>query len=172
METATTRRDFLKAVGLLTVVGSASLAGCTTQANEGQPTGPKLPNEPNYKGFLEETDNYSYTLDWRGKNAITIEVGSKGNMGDYGFTPAAVAISPHTTVTWEWTGRGGAHNVVATHGTFNSGEPVDEAGTRFEYTFDRPGTYTYVCEPHEMMNMKGAIFVSLGEPTGGEETSA
>ncbi|MFC7009755.1 halocyanin domain-containing protein [Halalkalicoccus salilacus] len=172
MDTATTRRDFLKAVGLLTVMGSASLAGCTTQANEGQPTGPKLPNEPNYKGFLDGTDNYSHTLDWREKDAITIEVGSEANMGAYGFSPAAVAISPGTRVTWEWTGRGGTHNVVATQGTFNSGEPVSEAGTHFEYTFDRPGTYTYVCEPHEAMGMKGAIFVGLGDPVeDGEATS-
>lgn len=65
-----------------------------------------------------------------------------------------------------------AYNVVVTHGTFDSGEPVDEAGTRFEYTFDRPGTYTYVCELHEAMKVKGAIFVDLGEPTDGEEASA
>lgn len=164
MSTAPTRRDFLKTVGLLAVVGSVGLAGCTTEANEGQPTGPRLPNEPNYKGFLNETDNYDYTYDWREKNAITIMVGSKANMGEYGFDPAAVAISPHTKVTWEWTGRGGAHNVVATQGTFNSGEPVSDAGTYFEYTFDRPGTYTYVCEPHEAMGMKAAIFVGLGDP--------
>lgn len=166
MKTAQTRRGFLKTVGLLTVVGSVGLAGCTTQANEGQPqpTGPRLPNEPNYKGYLENTSNYDYTHDRRGEKEITIEVGSKANMGDYGFAPAAVAISPHTRVVWEWTGRGGAHNVVATQGTFNSGEPVSDAGTRFEFTFDRPGTYTYVCEPHEAMEMKGAIFVGLGDP--------
>lgn len=166
MEMATTRRDFLTAVGLLTVMGSAGLAGCTTRANEGQSNGPRLPNEPNYKGYLDGTDNYDYTHDRRGNDAITIEVGSKANMGDYGFSPAAVAISPRTTVTWKWTGRGGDHNVVATQGTFDSGEPVSDADARFEYTFDRPGTYTYVCEPHEGMDMKGVIFVGLGEPAG------
>lgn len=34
--------------------------------------------------------------------------------------------------------------VVATQGTFNSGEPVSDADARFESTFDRPGTYPYV----------------------------
>jgi halocyanin-like protein len=161
----TTRRDYLKAAAAIAVFGSVSLAGCTGRAAERQSSGPKLPNEPNYKGFLDETDNYDYTYDMRGKDAVIIEVGSKGNMGDFGFGPAAVAVSPQTTVTWKWNGRGGSHNVIATQGTFNSGAPVTEAGTTFEYTFDRPGVYKYVCEPHKAMGMKGVVFVALSPPT-------
>lgn len=167
---STTRREFLRAATLFAVAGSVGLAGCTSQAAQDHSHDPHLPREPDYKGYLDGVDNYDFTHDWRGKDAVTVEVGSKANMGDYGFSPAAIAVSPGTTVTWEWTGHGGAHNVVATQGTFDSGEPVDDAGTRFEYTFDRPGTYTYVCEPHEAMDMKGAIFVGLGEPA--EETAA
>ncbi|HET7325339.1 MAG TPA: halocyanin domain-containing protein [Halococcus sp.] len=162
---STTRRDFLKAAGIVAVVGTAGLTGCTSKAAQRQPSGPQLPNEPNYKGWFDGTDNYDHTHDMRGKDAVTIQVGSKGNMGDFGFGPAAVAVSPHTTVTWEWTGRGGGHNVVADQGTFTSGAPVSDAGTTFEFTFDRPGVYKYVCEPHESMGMKGAVFVALGQPT-------
>ena len=98
----------------------------------------------------------------RGQDAITIKVGAKGNMGDFGFGPAAVAISPATTVTWEWTGRGGAHNVVAEQGTFTSGAPVSAEGTTFKYTLGKLGVYKYVCEPHESMGMKGSVLVALG----------
>jgi halocyanin-like protein len=70
-----------------------------------------------------------------------------------------VAVSTGTTVVWEWTGEGGAHNVVAEDGTFDSGETVTEAGTTFEYTFEEAGTYTYVCTPHEAVGMKGAVYV-------------
>lgn len=163
------RRDFLKAAGIIAVVGSAGLAGCTGRATSPPSSTPPLPNEPNYKGWLDGTDNYDHTHDLRGQDAVTIQVGSAGNMGDYGFGPAAVAISPHTTVTWEWTGRGGTHNVVASEGTFTSGAPVADAGTTFEFTFDRPGVYKYVCEPHEMMGMKGTIFVALGQPRGSSD---
>jgi halocyanin-like protein len=163
-----TRREFLQAVGLFAVAGSVGLTGCTSQAAEGGSHDPHLPHEPDYKGYLDGTDNYDFTHDWRGRDAVTVEVGSEANMGAYGFSPAAIAVSPGTTVIWEWTGRGGTHNVVATQGTFDSGEPVDDAGTRFEHAFDRPGTYTYVCEPHETMDMKGAVFVGLGEPAEGE----
>ena len=155
------RRTFLKVSGLVAVLGTTGLAGCTGRAADQEPASSQLPNEPNYKGYLDDTDNYDYTHDLRGQDAVTIEVGSKGNMGDFGFGPAAVAVSPGTTVTWEWTGRGGTHNVVADEGTFNSGEPVEDAGT----TFDKPGVYRYACEPHEAMGMKGVVFVSLGQPT-------
>ena len=162
---STERRTFLKALGLVAVLLMGTLAGCSGSAADAEPSGPQLANEPNYKGYLDDTDNYDYTHDMRGQDAVTIEVGSKGNMGDYGFGPAAVAVSPGTTVTWEWTGRGGAHNVVADEGTFNSGEPVEGAGTTFEYTFDKPGVYKYACEPHEAMGMKGVVFVSLEQPS-------
>jgi halocyanin-like protein len=167
MSMATTRRDFLKAAGVMAVVGSAGLAGCTGRAAQRQPSGRQLPNEPNYKGWFDGVDNYDHTHDMRGQDAVTIQVGSKGNMGDYGFDPAAVAVSPHTTVTWEWTGSGGGHNVIAEQGTFNSGPPVTNAGTTFEFTFDRPGVYKYVCEPHAAMGMKGAVFVALAQSAEG-----
>lgn len=164
------RRTFLKAAALVAAVGMTGLAGCSGgQATAADVSGPKLANEPNYKGYLDDTSNYDYTIDLRYKDAVTIGVGTKGNMGDFGFEPAAVAVAPGTTVTWEWTGRGGAHNVVASQGTFNSGPPVEAAGTTFEYTFDKPGVYIYACEPHEAMDMKGAVFVALAEPTGGED---
>lgn len=159
---STTRREFLKAAAIVAVVGSAGLAGCTGSAEI--PRGPKFPNEPDYEGWFDGTDNYEYTYDMRGKNAVTIEVGAKGNMGDFGFGPAAVAVSPATTVTWEWIGRGGAHNVVAEGEMFTSGEPVDGEGTTFEHTFDKPGIYKYVCEPHESMGMKGTVLVAPRKP--------
>ena len=166
----TDRRTFLKAAGVLAVVGAMpSLAGCTGTLGQQGSNGPRLPNEPNYKGYLDDTSNYDYTRDERGTNAVTVQVGAEGNMGEYAFDPAAVAVSPHTMVTWEWTGGGGDHNVVADEGTFNSGPPVAEAGTTFEYTFDRPGVYKYVCEPHEAMGMKGAVFVALAPPDTGTQ---
>lgn len=166
------RRSFLKAAGLVAAVGMTGLAGCSgsggTVTGE-TPTGPKLANEPNYKGYLDNVSNYDHTIDLRDEDAVTIGVGTKGNMGDFGFEPAAAAVAPGTTVTWEWTGRGGGHNVVASQGTFNSGPPVEAAGTTFEYTFDKPGVYTYACEPHEAMGMRGAIFVALADAQASHE---
>lgn len=160
------RRDLLKASALVAVTGTVALAGCTTSARK--PTGRSLPNEPDYKGWLRNVSNYDYTVDMRGRRSVSVAVGADGNMGKFAFEPAAVAVSPGTTVTWEWTGEGGAHNVVAVEGTFDSGPLVETAGTTFRFTFDDPAVYKYVCEPHETMGMKGVVLVTLDDPRDGE----
>jgi plastocyanin len=40
---------------------------------------------------------------------------------------------------------------------FNSGKI--KPGGSFEQKFSIPGTYKYVCEPHEEMDMKGQVIV-------------
>jgi halocyanin-like protein len=68
-------------------------------------------------------------------------------------------VSSGTTVTWEWTGEGGAHNVVHEDGDFDSGSAVDSDSETYEYTFDSTGTYEYYCSPHETVGMKGVVVV-------------
>lgn len=167
----TTRRTYLRAVGLLAAGGVSALAGCGARAQT-PPTDDSpspvddgfVPNEPDYKGWFKGVSNYEGTLDLRGQDRVSIQVGSKGNMGAYSFEPAAVAISPGTTVVWEWTGQGGVHNVVAERGAFDSGAVVETKGHTFEHIFADPGVFTYVCEPHRTMGMRGAVFVALGTP--------
>ena len=153
------RRSVLRAVGAC-IAGSA-LAGCQTDPPAGDC--PELAAEPNYRGFLDGVSNYDHTCDRRDRTAVTVDVGVQGDIGYFKFGPPAVAVSPGTEVTWEWTGRGGAHNVVAQQGAFDSGAHVDEEGHTFSVTFERPAVYTYVCEPHASQGMKGAVFVALGD---------
>lgn len=153
-----TRRELLQAIALATAVG---VAGCTGRADEPPTECVELANEPDYKGWFKGVDNYVKTCDMRGQDPVTVMVGTNGNDAYWGFGPAAVAVTPGTTVVWEWTGKGGAHDVVSEKGVFTSGEPTDDAGTVFEHTFDSPGVYKYSCTPHEAMGMKGAIFVAL-----------
>lgn len=75
------------------------------------------------------------------------------------FSPPAIKVTPETTVTWEWTGNEAEYNVVAADGTFDSGQPVVEAGETFEYTFDTEGTYKYVSEPYSDAGMQGVVVV-------------
>ena len=77
----------------------------------------------------------------------------------FAFAPAAVRVSPGTTVVWEWTGNGGTHNVVNREdGLFESELTVSEGHT-FEYTFEESGEYRYVCIPHETLGMVGVVVV-------------
>lgn len=98
-----------------------------------------------------------------GEAEVTVEVGA----GDtaLAFGPAAVHVDLGATVVWEWTGKGGAHNVVAEDGTFESGDPVGEAGATYRYTFEQTGIYRYYCNPHRAVGMKGAVVVGTDYPS-------
>jgi len=114
--------------------------------------------------FLTENDANGYEgemVDATGEDALPVDVGS-GDLG-LGFSPVAVAIDAGTTVTFEWTGEGGGHNVVAAE---ESDIDIDveeaeiaEAGHTVEHTFDEPGNYLYICEPHIAQGKVGAIVV-------------
>ncbi len=114
-----------------------------------------------YDGWLDDVDNYDGTHDYRGEDEVHVTVGAGEN--GLRFDPAAILIDPGTTVVWEWTGEGGAHNVVEVDdGVFDSGDAVDEAGEVFEYTFDdvaEGDAFNYVCTPHEAVGMKGAVAI-------------
>jgi len=103
-------------------------------------------------------DNYDGVVDETGSDAVTVMVGSEANGGNFGFDPVAVKVSSGTTVTWEWTGKGSTHNVVADDGSFES-DLTSETGFTFEQTFDSVGEYKYFCEPHKSMGMKGVVVV-------------
>jgi halocyanin-like protein len=94
-------------------------------------------------------------------------VGTEGNGDYFAFDPSAVWIDPGTTVRFEWTGRGGGHNVISESGpaSLDSGDLVSEAGVHYEYTFEETGINTYYCDPHLPLGMKGGIAVGDDVPT-------
>ncbi|WP_248299353.1 halocyanin domain-containing protein [Halorhabdus amylolytica] len=123
-----------------------------------------------FDGWFSDVSNFDGVVDRRGQGEVTVEVGVEGN-GDYwAFGPAAVRVDPGTTVVFEWTGEGSAHNVVAENDGYSSGDPVREAGTTFEHTFEETGISKYYCDPHLAVGMKGAIVVGdmgAGADAGG-----
>jgi len=137
-----TRRTALSIAGS---TGLAALAGCLG-GDEG--------NAP-YDGYLRPANNFDGVVDRTGSAEVTVAVGSDSGLS---FGPPAVQVSPGTTVIWEWTGRGGQHNVVAADGTFES-EYYLEEGNTFEHTFEEPGVYKYHCTPHQTQGMLGVIEV-------------
>ena len=125
-------------------------------------------------------DNFDgTTVDERGSDSVTIQVGAQGNGGPYAFEPAAVRIDPGTTVTFDWVSD--THNTLieeAPEGTSWEGyEPIENTGFSYEHTFQSEGLYKYYCQPHLPLGMKGAIVVGdaeiaapTGEVAGGEWT--
>jgi halocyanin-like protein len=177
------RRTVLRGLGALALVGS--VAGCTTETDGGDgdsgatDTPDSTPADADtatatdsgsasgdgggagvsaVEEYLSDAGNYDGVEDMSGSGSVTVEVGAQGNGGGFAFAPAAIRVAPGTTVTWEWTGKGGQHNVVHEGGAFES-ELVTEAGHTFEYTFEEAGTYRYYCQPHRALGMKGVVVV-------------
>jgi len=181
------RRTVVRGLGVLTVTGA--LAGCsggggdsttesgddgggettesgddgggdtTTESGNGGGGGTvAVPSE--VSDYLSETSNFDGSLaDMTGQSSVTVEVGVSGNNGNFAYGPAAIAVDSGTTVTWEWTGQGSQHNVVAESGGDFESELVGESGHTFEQTFEESGVVTYYCTPHEALGMKGAVVV-------------
>ncbi|WP_255171109.1 halocyanin domain-containing protein [Natrononativus amylolyticus] len=156
------RRTILKTIGAGVALGTTTGVVAAQDDDE----------EPDYGEWFDDVENYEETEDLTDDEEVTVEVGT----GDDGFEfePPAIRISQETTVTWEWTGEGGVHNVVHApedeeeeeiDDATEADEPVfesdleDEEGVTFEHDFedDEPGTYLYVCEPHRTQGMKGAV---------------
>jgi plastocyanin len=70
------------------------------------------------------------------------------------YQPTRIQIAPGTTVTW--TNEDDIyHSITAENATFEA--PLDGKGTKFSFTFARPGSYAYYCDRHE--HMRGEIEV-------------
>jgi halocyanin-like protein len=152
------RRAFLRAATGATAAGAATAGAGTAAAQSSQ---------PDWGGWLEGVDGgYS---DERGNSEVTVEVGAEGNGGNLAFAPAGIWVDPGTTVTWEWTGKGGGHNVKHEEGpaSLDSGAAVAEAGTTYTHTFGEgeTGITKYYCSPHRSLGMLGAVAVGGDVPT-------
>ena len=152
------RRDFLLAAS---VAAGGTAASGAAAAQEGNASG------GNQSGGNQTGGNQS--SGGGGGSTKTVEVGAGSGTS---FAPEEVTIAPGDTVVWEWTGEGGAHNVVAEDGAFNSGSPEEGSGITFEHTFQETGEFSYYCEPHEAVGMVGTVIVQEGGASsggGGEE---
>ncbi|OYR58728.1 halocyanin domain-containing protein [Halorubrum halodurans] len=168
------RRTFMRtAGGTAAAVGGATAATGTAAGQEGGGGGVK-PDWPS-----ATNGNVGSYQDARGQDSVTISVGA----GDQGlaFDPTQVWVDPGTTITWEWTGAGGAHNVQTVEGggpaSLDSGDPVGEEGYTYEYetSEEDAGITHYHCVPHTAVGMHAGLAVGEDIPTvdtGGGESSA
>ena len=144
----TGRRTVLAATGATALAG---LAGCLTGGS-----GSQTEDDSALEEWLGGLQDYDGPVDRTGESEVAVTVGA-GSDG-LAFDPLAVTVDIGTTVVWEWTGRGGRHNVVDRDGAFTS-EYHDDEGATFEYTFEETGTFAYYCEPHQALGMKGGVRV-------------
>jgi plastocyanin len=135
----TTRRRFLAGAGTAALAG---FAGCSGGSNDSE---------------TPEAD---------------VQAGPEGRTV---FDPEEVTVGVGDTVTWAFVSPN--HNVsgvpdhapqvslpdgaepFASYGTDGSPNQTAEVGTTYQYTFETPGEYTYVCVPHLRQGMVGTVVV-------------
>lgn len=162
------RRHLLQATAAASTIAIAGCGGSapsndeddSTDADDGSDTDDSdgtddTQDTAEFDGWFDDVENYDGVIDETGTDSITVTVGSGNGLL---FNPPAVRVSPGTTVTWEWSGEGGEHNVAAENGDFES-ETTDEQGFTFEQTFDEVGNTRYACTPHRATGMKGIVIV-------------
>ncbi len=91
--------------------------------------------------------------------ASTVDVASVG----FSFVPPDVVITEGDSV--HWTGLGGGFHTVAEvdsaiAGVWNGGFHSPGAASEFTFTFNVPGLYHYICEPHVGSGMRGTVTVN------------
>ncbi|WP_335999473.1 halocyanin domain-containing protein [Halorientalis halophila] len=125
---------------------------------------------PDFGGYLDDANGYSGSVtDATGQGSATVEVGT-GDQG-FGFSPAGIHVDNGATVQFEWTGEGGAHNVVSDgDGPLDSGSAESGTGVLYEHTFEEDGIYNYYCNPHQGSGMLGSIVVGTDYPTVEQES--
>ena len=168
------RRDFIRTAGGATGAAAAVSAGAGTAvaSEEGGGGEGGSGGSPDFGGYLDGANGYGgEVVDATGQSDVTVEVGAGDGLA---FGPTAVHVDNGATVTWEWTGNGGAHNVVSDDGVFESGSPAGQAGTTFQYTFEEDGIYNYYCSPHQSVGMLASVVVGTDYPTtsGGSDNGA
>jgi halocyanin-like protein len=157
--------------GLLKTGAGAAAAGVAASAGAGAASAQSEP----YGGYLSDANLFrGTTADRTGQDSVTVQVGAGD--GGLAFSPPAIVVDPGTTVTWEWTGNGGGHNVIHDpeaapdfdEEAFNSGQTVSEAGFTFEFTFEeqQAGWHPYFCSPHQALGMLGVVAVGIDNAQG------
>lgn len=149
-----TRRRALSLVATGALVGLAGCSGGSAAGENGDGGGDT--ETPRYDGYLDGASGYDGSVtDRTGSDEVSVTVGA----GDgFGFDPAAIRVSPDTTVVWEWSGLGSRHNVVDEDGAFESPYYAAE-GETFSHEFTEVGVTKYYCTPHRNLGMVGVVEV-------------
>lgn len=96
-----------------------------------------------------------------GTTSRTVEVGPNDEFVFAPGTDSPLRIAPGTTVEWVW--ESDTHNIVVREQPDDADWPgyeeIEDEGFTYEYTFEVPGEYHYVCEPHEAAGMVADIVV-------------
>jgi len=146
------RREFVRTAG-----GATAVAAAGAERPERSPH-----RSYNRSGRARSRVQTSGRTKTPAASEVTVQVGA----GDSGlaFDATKLWVDPGTTITFEWTGNGGAHNVQNVEGpaSLDSGDPVGEEGAtydEYETSEEDVGITHYHCVPHTAVGMHAGLAV-------------
>ena len=156
--------DDQRSVSRRTVLRSMALAGTVAGTGTAGRAGAAR-TRPVFPEYVRDARGGAYA-DLRGESSVTVTVGAGETK--FAFEPAFVWVDPGTTVTFEWVSDN--HNVVhwsrpAGSDWRGTGPTIYDSGYTHTHAFEVPGMYTYYCQPHDQLRMKGAVAVGPDVPT-------
>lgn len=105
--------------------------------------------------WLGRTAGFETIEDRTGESEVVVKVGAGNGLT---YAPAAIRVDPGTTIRWEWTGRGGRHDVAFVNADVR-GSLRSKPGAEYTHSFAEPGEYRYECTPHAPAGMRGVVIV-------------
>lgn len=109
---------------------------------------------PEMTGVIRVRDGSGNVPDTAPEVLATSRDGPTIAIENLSFSPAVTRVAPGTTVTWR-NADSVPHTVTSTTGEFDSG--IFDPGSSFQFTFQEPGVFDFVCQLHP--RMRGAIEV-------------
>ena len=76
----------------------------------------------------------------------------------FSFTPSSITVNVGDTVKWQWVE--GTHTTTSATipaGAASWNQPLDAVNSTYKYVVTLPGTYNYICIPHQSFGMVGVI---------------
>jgi plastocyanin len=166
---------------LAAVATVGSLAGCGSQASQGETPAPTT-SEPTTEAPTTDAPTTAEptatsTPNESSADVVEVRMITDGN-GPY-FDPKGLLVESGTTI--RFVNDSGNHATAAYHpdtggplripeaATPWESELFDEAGATYDVTLETPGVYDFNCPPHESMGMVGRLIVD--ESKGGPGTT-
>jgi plastocyanin len=97
---------------------------------------------------VTSTQNTPGTQDTANMATVAESSGTTVTIAKFMFGPDSLSVPVGATVTWT-NDDTDPHTVVAKDGSFRSGALTK--GGAYQHTFDKPGTYQYLCSIHPFM---------------------
>ena len=136
---------------LLAVLASLTVAACGSDAEAPAPAEPPAAPAAAAEGQTAPADESD-------GSKLIVKLEDPGGSGSYTIEPSEFVFDAGETVTFALTSETEFHNFVVDElgidQSVEAGETVE-----FTFAFNKPGTYSLICVPHETLGMVGTITV-------------